>query len=48
MTTVSAQTNTARQLVLPALLVLAMIGVAAGPVLLYLDRTGQGPSWLRR
>jgi hypothetical protein len=48
MTRVSAQTNTARQLVLPALLVLAMIGVAAGPVLLYLDRTGQGPSWLRR
>jgi ABC-type phosphate transport system substrate-binding protein len=48
MATVAAQTPGARLLTLPGLLVLALIGLLAGPLILWLERTGRGPKWLRR
>ena len=45
---VSSQSAGKRLLTLPGLLVLALIGLLAGPLLLWLDRTGRGPQWLRR
>ncbi len=45
---VSSQSAGKRLLTLPGLLVLAMIGLLAGPLLLWLERTGRGPQWLRR
>jgi ABC-type phosphate transport system substrate-binding protein len=48
MATVASQTSAGRLLALPALLVLAMIGLLAGPIVLWLERTGRGPSWLRK
>jgi len=47
MASVSAAAAGARQLVLPGLLVLALVGLIGGPLLLWLDRTGRGPQWLR-
>jgi hypothetical protein len=35
-------------MMLPGLLVLALVGLIGGPLLLWLDRTGRGPQWLRR
>ena len=44
---VSSQ-SAGRLMTLPGLLVLALIGLLAGPLLLWLERTGRGPQWLRR
>jgi hypothetical protein len=46
--TVASETPGRRLLTLPGLLVLAMIGLLAGPLVLWLERTGRGPQWLRR
>ena len=48
LSTVSAQSPTGRLMMLPGLLVLALVGLIGGPLLLWLDRTGRGPQWLRR
>ena len=45
---VSSQSAGHRLMTLPGLLVLALLGLLAGPILLWLDRTGRGPQWLRR
>jgi hypothetical protein len=45
---VSSQSAGKRLLTLPGLLVLALVGLLAGPLLLWLERTGRGPQWLRR
>jgi hypothetical protein len=45
---VSSQSAGKRLMTLPGLLVLALIGLLAGPLLLWLERTGRGPQWLRR
>jgi hypothetical protein len=45
---VSSQSAGGRLLTLPGLLVLALVGLLAGPLLLWLERTGRGPQWLRR
>jgi hypothetical protein len=46
--TVSSVSPGARLLTLPGLLVLALIGLLAGPLVLWLERTGRGPQWLRK
>ncbi len=48
MTAVSSQSAGRRLMTLPGLLVLALVGLLAGPLLLWLERSGRGPSWLRR
>ncbi len=48
LTTVSAQSAGSRLMMLPGLLALALVGLVGGPLLLWLDRTGRGPQWLRR
>jgi hypothetical protein len=48
MATVASQSSGARLLTLPGLLLLALIGLLAGPLVLWLERTGRGPQWLRR
>ena len=48
MMVVSSQSTGHRLMTLPGLLVLALVGLLAGPLLLWLDRTGRGPQWLRR
>jgi len=48
LSTVSAQSAGRRLMMLPGLLVLALVGLIGGPLLLWLDRTGRGPQWLRR
>ena len=48
MATVASQTPGHRLLTLPGLLVLALAGLLAGPLVLWLERTGRGPAWLRR
>ena len=45
---VSSQSAGRRLMMLPGLLVLALVGLLAGPLLLWLERTGRGPQWLRR
>jgi hypothetical protein len=45
---VSSRSAGHRLMTLPGLLVLALLGLLAGPLLLWLDRTGRGPQWLRR
>jgi hypothetical protein len=46
--TVSSVSRGSRLLYLPGLLVLALIGLLAGPLVLWLEHTGRGPQWLRR
>jgi hypothetical protein len=46
--TVSSVSPGGRLLTLPGLLVLAVIGLLAGPLVLWLERTGRGPQWLRK
>jgi hypothetical protein len=48
MMAVSSQSAGHRLMTLPGLLVLALAGLLAGPLLLWLERTGRGPQWLRR
>jgi hypothetical protein len=48
MTAVSAQSAGSRQLLLPGLLGVALVGLLLGPALLWLGRTGRGPQWLQR
>src|SRR3954452_6593090 len=48
MSTVASESAGHRLMTLPGLLVLALIGLLAGPILLWLERTGRGPQWLRR
>ena len=48
MMAVSSQSTGHRLMTLPGLLVLALIGLLAGPILLWFDRSGRGPQWLRR
>jgi hypothetical protein len=48
MATVSSVSPGKRLLTLPGLLVLAMIGLLAGPLVLWLERSGKGPTWLRK
>ncbi len=45
---VSSQSAGHRLMTLPGLLVLALAGLLAGPLVLWLERTGRGPQWLRR
>ncbi len=45
---VSSQSAGGRLMTLPGLLALALVGLLAGPLLLWLERTGRGPQWLRR
>jgi hypothetical protein len=46
--TVASEIAGGRMLALPGLLVLALVGLLAGPLVLWLERTGRGPTWLRR
>jgi hypothetical protein len=48
MAAVSSESTDARLLALPFLLGAALIGLLAGPLLLWLESTGRGPQWLRR
>ena len=48
MSTVASESPGKRLLALPALLVLALVGLLAGPLVLWLESTGRGPQWLRR
>jgi hypothetical protein len=48
MMSVSSQSAGHRLMTLPGLLVLALAGLLAGPLVLWLERTGRGPQWLRR
>jgi hypothetical protein len=48
MSTVASESAGRRLLALPALLALALVGLALGPSLLWLERSGRGPQWLRR
>ena len=48
MLTVGSQSAKGRMTLLPFLGVFALMGLLAGPVLLWLNRTGRGPQWLRR
>ncbi|WP_191907864.1 substrate-binding domain-containing protein [Nocardioides cynanchi] len=48
MVAVSSESTTARQLLLPVLLGFALLGLVAGPALLWLGRSGRGPQWLQR
>ncbi len=48
MSTVASETPGGRLLALPALLLVALIGLLAGPLVLWLERSGRGPQWLRR
>ena len=45
---VASQSAGHRLMTLPGLLVLALAGLLAGPLVLWLERTGRGPQWLRR
>jgi len=45
---VSSQSAGKRLMALPGLLVFALIFLLAGPLVLWLERTGRGPQWLRR
>jgi hypothetical protein len=46
--TVASETPGKRLLTLPGLLVLALVGLLGGPLVVWLERTGRGPQWLRR
>ena len=48
MMSVSSQPAGHRLMTLPGLLVIAVLFLLAGPTLLWLERTGRGPQWLRR
>ena len=48
MVMVASQPTDERMWALPVLLVLALLALLAGPLLLWLDRSGRGPQWLRR
>jgi hypothetical protein len=48
MMAVSAQSAGSRQLLLPGLLGLGLLGMLLGPLLFWLARTGRGPQWLQR
>jgi hypothetical protein len=45
---VASQPSGDRMWALPALLVLALLTMLTGPLVLWLDRKGRGPRWLRR
>jgi hypothetical protein len=48
LTAVASQSAGHRLMTLPGLLVIALAGLLAGPLVLWLERTGRGPQWLRR
>jgi hypothetical protein len=48
MSTVASESAGHRLMTLPGLLVLALVGLLAGPIVLWLERSGRGPQWLRR
>ena len=48
MLSVGEQSAGDRMMMLPFLGVLALLALLAGPALLWLNRSGRGPQWLRR
>ncbi len=48
MLSVGEQASGKRMVMLPMLGIIALLALAAGPVLLWMSRTGRGPQWLRQ